>query len=118
MARSGVVTTIGPVEAPTGTVAVISVELFTVKVAGDPLNVTDDAPVASLTAISSSFTLLRYTAKDQSTADSPLPKRPAPPNSKVVAFCTFNSVSPVTAERTFMGCGTSALMISQYVGAS
>ena len=41
----GVVTLIGPVVAPLGTVAEIEVEEFTEKLALVPLNVTDEAPV-------------------------------------------------------------------------
>jgi len=41
----GVVTAIGPVVAPEGTVAVICVDELTVKLADVPLNVTDVAPV-------------------------------------------------------------------------
>lgn len=41
----GVVTLMGPVVAVVGTVAVILVEVFTVKVAATPLNVTEVAPV-------------------------------------------------------------------------
>ena len=41
----GVVTLIGPVVAPAGTVALILLGLSTVKLAGVPLNVTNVAPV-------------------------------------------------------------------------
>ncbi|HJW76535.1 MAG TPA: hypothetical protein VJ787_12875 [Thermoleophilia bacterium] len=44
----GAVTVSGPLVAPEGTIAVICVSLFTVKVAGRPLKATAEAPVKPL----------------------------------------------------------------------
>jgi len=48
---AGVVTKIGPVVAPAGTVAVIWLSEFTVNAAAEPLNVTEVAPLKALPAI-------------------------------------------------------------------